>query len=94
MSRIGRKPITIPAGVEVKVDENNLVTGERYFDENGNLKEPQTSTEESAGHVSAHRIKIRRRFDISDSDYLKPISGGKIILYCFLVCLLLYWILF
>lgn len=64
------------------------------FDENGNLKEPQTSTEEATGHVSAHRIKIRRRFDISDSDYLKPISGGKIILYCFLVCLLLYWILF
>ena len=26
MSRIGRKPIAIPAGVEVKVDENNLVT--------------------------------------------------------------------
>ena len=26
MSRIGRMPITVPAGVEVKVDENNLVT--------------------------------------------------------------------
>ncbi len=26
MSRIGRMPITIPAGVEVKVDEGNLVT--------------------------------------------------------------------
>ena len=26
MSRIGRAPITIPAGVEVKVDENNHVT--------------------------------------------------------------------
>jgi len=26
MSRIGRKPIAIPAGVEVKVDETNLVT--------------------------------------------------------------------
>ncbi len=26
MSRIGRMPITIPAGVEVKVDENNVVT--------------------------------------------------------------------
>ena len=26
MSRIGKKPITIPAGVEVKVDENNCVT--------------------------------------------------------------------
>ena len=26
MSRIGRLPITVPAGVEVKVDENNAVT--------------------------------------------------------------------
>ena len=26
MSRIGRAPITIPAGVEVKVDENNHIT--------------------------------------------------------------------
>ena len=26
MSRIGRKPIAIPAGVEVKIDDNNLVT--------------------------------------------------------------------
>ena len=26
MSRIGKKPVAIPAGVEIKVDENNLVT--------------------------------------------------------------------
>jgi len=26
MSRIGKKPVALPAGVEVKVDENNLVT--------------------------------------------------------------------
>ena len=26
MSRIGKRPITVPAGVEVKVDENNTVT--------------------------------------------------------------------
>ena len=26
MSRIGKKPVAIPAGVEVKVDDNNLVT--------------------------------------------------------------------
>ncbi len=36
-----------------------------------------------------HKIKIRRRFDISDTNYMKPISGGKIILYCFIVFLLL-----
>ena len=26
MSRIGLKPVNLPAGVEVKVDDNNLVT--------------------------------------------------------------------
>ena len=26
MSRIGRAPITIPAGVEIKVEDNNVVT--------------------------------------------------------------------
>ena len=26
MSRIGRKPVTLPAGVEVKVDDKNVVT--------------------------------------------------------------------
>ena len=31
MSRIGRTPITIPAGVEVKVDENNHVTFQRVL---------------------------------------------------------------
>ena len=35
------------------------------------------------------QIKIRRRFDISDTDYMKPVSGTKIILYAFLVFLLL-----
>lgn len=36
-----------------------------------------------------HQIKIRRRFDISDTDYMKPVSGTKIILYCFIVFLLI-----
>ena len=52
-------------------------------------------TPDSDGAAPARRpIKIRRRFNIDDEDYLKPVSGGKIILYCFLVCLLLYWVLF
>lgn len=36
-----------------------------------------------------HKIKIKRRFDISDTDYMKPISGTKIILYCFIVFILI-----
>ena len=35
------------------------------------------------------QIKIKRRFDISDTNYMKPFSGTKIILYCFIVFLLL-----
>lgn len=38
---------------------------------------------------SKHLIKIKRRFDIADTEYMKPISGTKIILYCFIVMLLL-----
>lgn len=38
-------------------------------------------------------VKISRRFDIGDSDYLKPMPAGRIMLYALLTCLLLYWIL-
>jgi len=48
---------------------------------------------EGTGYKS-RKIKIRRRFDMGDSDYMKPVSGGKIILYALLACLLLYLILF
>ena len=35
------------------------------------------------------QIKIRRRFDISDTDYMKPISGTKIVVYGFIAFILL-----
>ena len=41
-----------------------------------------------------HKIKIRRRFDMGDTDYMKPVSAGKIMLYALLACILLYLILF
>ena len=34
MSRIGKKPITIPAGVEVKIEDGNKVTVEESPDGN------------------------------------------------------------
>lgn len=40
------------------------------------------------------RLKIKRRYDISDTDYMKPVPASKIMLYTLLVCMLLYWILF
>lgn len=39
-------------------------------------------------------VKIKRRFDIESSEYMKPVSGGKILLYVGIVLMLLYWILF
>ncbi len=36
--------------------------------------------------------KIARRFDIADSDYMKPVSAGKIMLYVLLTVMLLMWI--
>ena len=53
----------------------------------GTLPDDGTLTEKYRQPI--HKIKIRRRFDISDTNYMKPISGGKIILYCFIVFLLL-----
>lgn len=72
------------------------------FDEHGNLKEEFASAtggeqeleNKYAETYHAHPIKIRRRFDISDEQYFKPISGTKIILYVFLTCMLIYWVLF
>ena len=39
--------------------------------------------------AARRQIKIKRRFDNSDPDYMKPVSGTKIILYCFIVFLLI-----
>ena len=55
MSRIGREPITIPAGVEVKVDEMNRVT---VKGPNGTLERtvvPQMKIEIDAGVITVKR---------------------------------------
>lgn len=52
---------------------------------------PDSEAHEVAKRTRKH--KIQRRFDISDEDYLKPIDGGKIVLYCILATLLLLWVL-
>lgn len=39
-------------------------------------------------------VKIKRRFDIESTEYMKPVSGGKILLYVGIALMLLYWILF
>ena len=51
-------------------------------------------TSEHIDEFKKRNKKIKRRFDISDSDYMKPVPATRILLYVALVCLLLYWILF
>lgn len=38
--------------------------------------------------------KIKRRYDIADKDYMKPVPASRIMLYTLLVCMLIYWIVF
>lgn len=64
------------------------------FNTDGTVVETATGTDTAQSAPARRPIKIRRRFNIDDENYLKPVSGGKIILYCFLVCLLLYWVFF
>lgn len=54
----------------------------------------EQGTGERIAQFKKSRISIKRRFDVTDEDYLKPIPAGRIMLYALLVCLLLYWILF
>ena len=49
---------------------------------------------EHIAHFKKRGMSIKRRFDVSDTDYMKPVPAGRIMLYALLVCALLYWILF
>lgn len=52
------------------------------------------STGEHLANFKKRGVNIKRRFDVSDTDYMKPVPAGRIMLYALLVCALLYWILF
>lgn len=52
------------------------------------------SSDEETATSYRPNVKIRRRFDMESNEYMKPVSGGKIMISVLLVCLLLYWILF
>lgn len=54
----------------------------------------QGGTGEHLAEFKKRGTNIRRRFDVSDTDYMKPVPAGRIMLYTLLVCALLYWILF
>ena len=54
----------------------------------------EVGTGEHLNEFKKRGSKIKRRFDVSDTDYMKPVPAGRIMLYALLVCALLYWILF
>ena len=54
----------------------------------------EEGTGEHIAHFKKRGMNIKRRFDVSDTDYMKPVPAGRIMLYALLVCALLYWILF
>ena len=54
----------------------------------------EQDTGEHLNSFKQRGANIKRRFDPSDTDYMKPVPAGRIMLYALLVCLLLYWILF
>lgn len=60
----------------------------------GEATNGEQGTGERIAQFKRSRISIKRRFDITDDDYMKPIPAGRIMLYALLVCILLYWILF
>lgn len=59
------------------------------FQDDGTLKE-----EAATAIRPKTKIKIGRRFDFDDEDYMKPMPAGKIMLYALLAAVLLYWIIF
>lgn len=52
------------------------------------------NTGERIADFKHRNAKIKRRFDISDADYMKPVPATRIMLYVLLACLLIYWIVF
>lgn len=64
--------------------------------QSGSVTEGAAANGETPASTQYHKrkIKIHRRFDMGDADYMQPVSGGRIMIYVLLVCLLLYWIIF
>lgn len=55
MSRIGKLPITIPAGVQVKISENNLVTVKGNMGELSQQVDPQIEVKVDDGILTVER---------------------------------------
>lgn len=77
-----------------QTEDNSAAQAPVSLDATGSTDNEQLIEKYSSEGYKTRKIRIRRRFDMGDSDYMKPVSGGKIILYALLACLLLYFILF
>ena len=66
----------------------------RFQDSGQPTENKEQGTGERIAQFKQSRLSIKRRFDITDNDYLKPVPAGRIMIYALIACLLLYWILF
>ena len=69
----------------------------RFSGETTSQIDSETTNSGTGEHIAEFKkrgMRIKRRFDVTDPDYLKPVPAGRIMLYALLVCALLYWILF
>lgn len=67
------------------------------FSGNTETDSPTPAAQGTGEHLAEFKrrnVKIKRRFDISDPNYMKPVPATRIMLYAFLAFLLIYWIIF
>lgn len=75
MSRIGRQPVQIPAGVEVKVDSNNLVTVKGPKGELSRAVNPIITVKVEAGQVVCTRANEEAETKAMHGLYRKLIAN-------------------
>ena len=66
----------------------------RFLNGEQRAESGEMGTGEHIAEFKKRGVKIKRRFDVTDPDYMKPVPATRIMLYALLVCMLLYWILF
>ena len=69
MSRIGRLPVALPAGVEVKVDGNNVVT---VKGPKGELQEQISEQKDRAKEIEAFEEYVKT------DDYIKEMAEDRL----------------
>jgi large subunit ribosomal protein L6 len=77
MSRIGKLPITIPAGVEIKVSDKNLVTVKGALGSLQQQVHPDMTIEIENGTLSVKRPTEQKRHKAMHGLYRTLIANGS-----------------